>query len=159
MSSIDQAESPAPAGGAVAAEHTLFEARSISLSGARRVIDAALARAAELGCRVSIVVLDAGGNLSALARRDGTAATATAVALNKANTALTMRIPTDAFAKSVEGNSVLVASLSNQPGIALFPGGLPLTSGDAVVGAIGVSGARDGGDLLVARAGAEALGS
>jgi uncharacterized protein GlcG (DUF336 family) len=147
VSHIDQAES------------AVLTIQSISLSSAQRVVNAALVHAEELDCRVSVVVLDAGGNVSALARRDGTAATVTTVALNKANTALTMRVATDAFAKAIQTDLVLLTSLANQPGIALLAGGLPLTREDAVIGAIGVSGALDGKDLLIARAGAEALDS
>lgn len=130
---------------------------TISLSGAQQIIDAALARAEELNCRVSIVVIDAGGNVSALARRDGTGATATTIALNKATTALTLRQPTDVFVESVQANQVLVTSLACQPGFALNAGGLPITVDGAVVGAIGVSGARDGKDVVIARAGVDTL--
>ncbi|GGX26821.1 GlcG/HbpS family heme-binding protein [Streptomyces noursei] len=133
------------------------EVRSITLTGAQQVVTAALARAEELECRVSVVVLDIGGQVSALARMDGVAATVTTVAQNKANTALTLRTATDVFAEAIKANPMLVHSLSAQPGIALMAGGLPLTAGDDVIGAVGVSGARDGKDLLVARAGAEAL--
>ncbi|MCQ4085177.1 heme-binding protein [Streptomyces sp. RB6PN25] len=140
------------------AESAVLATRSISLSGAQRVISAALERAEELDCRVSVVVIDAGGNVSALARTDGTAATVTTVALNKANTALTVREATDVFVQAIQANQVLVTSLAGQPGMALIAGGLPLTLGETVIGAIGVSGARDGKDLLIARAGAAALG-
>ncbi|MEU8629517.1 heme-binding protein [Streptomyces sp. NPDC048669] len=133
--------------------------RSISLAGAQRVIGAALANAEESDCRVSLVVIDAGGNVTAMARRDGTADTATTVALNKANTALTLRTATDVFGKAIEDNTMLVSSLGSQPGIALIAGGLPITEGDEVIGAIGVSGSRDGKDLTIARAGADALRS
>lgn len=135
----------------------VLDTRTVSLSGARRIIDAALARAEELNCRVSIVVIDAGGNVSALARRDGTGAAATAIALNKATTALTLRQATDLFVDSVRENLVLVTSLASQPGFALNAGGLPITVDGAVVGAIGVSGARDGKDVVIARAGVDAL--
>ena len=138
---------------------TVFDTHSISLSGAQRVISAALARAEELDSRVSVVVIDIGGNVSALARTDGTAATVTTVAQNKANTALTLRSPTDVFAEAIRKDLVLLVTLANQPGIALLAGGLPLFYEGAVVGAIGVSGARDGKDLLIARAGADALDS
>ncbi|MCZ4124639.1 GlcG/HbpS family heme-binding protein [Streptomyces sp. H39-S7] len=138
-------------------EAAVFTTRSISLAGAQRVIGAALAHAQGLDCRVSLVVIDAGGNVTAMARRDGTANTATTVALNKANTALTLHTATDVFGKTIEENTMLVSSLGSQPGIALIAGGLPLTAGGDVIGAIGVSGSRDGKDLLIARAGADAL--
>ncbi|MFG3532226.1 heme-binding protein [Streptomyces sp. NPDC047917] len=127
-------------------ETAVFTARSISLAGAQRVIGAALAHAEELDCRVSLVVIDAGGNMTAMARREGTADTATTVALNKANTALTLHTATDVFGKAIEDNIMLVSSLGSQPGIAL-------------IGAIGVSGSRDGKNLFIARAGVDALRS
>lgn len=136
---------------------TVLRTRTVSLSGALRIIDAALARAEELDCLVSIAVIDAGGNVSALARRDGTGATATTIALNKATTALTLRQATDAFVESIKDNHVLMTGLASQPGFALNAGGLPITVDGAVVGAIGVSGARDGKDVIIARAGVQAL--
>ncbi|MEV5200472.1 heme-binding protein [Streptomyces sp. NPDC053720] len=138
-------------------ETAVFTTRSISLAGAQRVIGAALAHAEELDCRVSLVVIDAGGNMTAMARREGTANTVTTVALNKANTALTLHTATDVFGKAIEDNTMLVSSLGSQPGIALIAGGLPITEGDEVIGAIGVSGSRDGKDLFIARAGVDAL--
>jgi len=132
------------------------EAQSL---GAQRVISAALARTEEMDCLVSVVVLDAGGNMAALARQDGTAATATTIALNKANTALTVCSSTDVFAGAVQGNSMLVTSLAAQEGIALFVGGVPLMYDGVVIGAIGVSGARDGKDLPIAQAGAAIMSS
>jgi|HubBroStandDraft_6_1064221.scaffolds.fasta_scaffold105580_1 glc operon protein GlcG len=135
----------------------VLDRRTVSLAGAQRIIDAALARAEELDCLVSVVVLDAGGNVSALARRDGVTATVTTVALHKATTALTLRQATDEFVAAVRTNEVLVTSLSSQPGFALIAGGVPLVANGDVVGAVGVSGARNGKDLDIARAGAGAL--
>lgn len=135
----------------------VLDTRTVSLAGAQRIIDAALARAEELDCLVSVVVLDAGGSVAALAKKDGVAAAVTTVALHKANTALALRQATNEFVAAVQGNQVLVASLSSQPGFALIAGGVPLIADGAVVGAVGVSGARNGRDLDIARAGAEAL--
>ncbi|MEU6407089.1 heme-binding protein [Streptomyces sp. NPDC046985] len=138
-------------------QNPVRECRTVGLLAARRMIEAALDHAQELNCLVSVVVLDAGGNVSALARQDTVAAAVTTVAHNKANTALALRQPTDEFARAVQSNQVLVTSLCAQPGFALLAGGLPLIEDGEVVGAVGVSGARDGKDLDIAMAAAKAL--
>jgi glc operon protein GlcG len=136
---------------------TVLDTRTVGLAGARRIIDSALASAADLDCLVSVVVLDAGGNISALARQDGVSSAVTTVALHKANTALALRQATDEFVAAVKTNELLVTCLSGQPGFALLAGGVPLMADGEVIGAVGVSGARNGMDLDIARAGAEAL--
>ncbi|MGH3375649.1 MAG: GlcG/HbpS family heme-binding protein [Actinoallomurus sp.] len=133
--------------------------RTVSLAGAQRIIGAALARTEELDCLVSVVVLDAGGAVASLAKMDGVTAAVTTVALHKANTALALRQATDEFVAAIQTNQVLVTSLATQPAFALMAGGVPLVADDgAVVGAVGVSGARNGKDLDIARAAAKALG-
>ena len=58
---------------------------SLALEAAARVIDAALARAAELGCApLTVVVLDAGGHDIALKRQDGSGILRAEIARGKA---------------------------------------------------------------------------
>jgi uncharacterized protein GlcG (DUF336 family) len=145
MTSVDQIDA------------TVTEIRTITLAGGQQGIAASLVKARELGARVAVVVLDAGGNVQALARMDGAPAVATDVAQNKANTALVVRMPTHDFAEAIRQDAVLLSSLASQPGMALFSGGLPLISAGTPVGAIGVSGGMGDDDMLVASAGAAVI--
>jgi glc operon protein GlcG len=131
--------------------------RTLSVRGAMHVVAAARAEAARLDCRVSVVVLDAGGSVLTLVKEDGVTETVTAIAQNKANTALTLRKATADFIDTVRSNELLLAALAGQPGLALIPGGVPVVAGGIVVGAVGVSGGRGDQDPKIAEAAVAAL--
>ena len=61
---------------------------SISSELARKMVDAAVAKAGELGVRENVAILDDGGNLMAFARMDGAPILSIEMAQNKAYTAL-----------------------------------------------------------------------
>jgi glc operon protein GlcG len=121
------------------------------------MLDAALAHAEELDVRVSIVIVDNGGNLKALVRMDGASFLATTVATNKAITSAGLGMATQDFAQFAAGNPVLLTGLSSQPNVAILPGGVPIYIDGAVAGAIGVSGGQAGEDQPIAQAGLAAL--
>lgn len=127
---------------------------TVTLEDARAVIAAASAKALMEGWLVSICVLDAGGHLLAFERLDGAPAGSVAAAQEKGRTAFLFRAPTRALEDGVAGGRTALLSL---PGATLLEGGLPLIVGDALVGAIGVSGARGPQDGEVALAGAGGL--
>ncbi|GAA3059573.1 GlcG/HbpS family heme-binding protein [Actinokineospora globicatena] len=132
--------------------------RTITRDDAVRVVRAALTEAGRQGARVSVVVLDASGAVTAVVRDDGVTETVTAIARAKANTALTLRTATADFVRAISANTTLFTALAAQPDIALMPGGVPLTDSDEVLGAIGVSGGRGDQDPTIALAAAAALG-
>lgn len=127
---------------------------TVTLEDARTVIAAASAKARAEGWLISVCILDAGGHLLALERLDGAPAGSVIAAQEKARTAFLFRAPTRALEEAVAGGRTALLSL---PGATLLDGGLPLIVGDALVGAIGVSGARGPQDGAVALAGAGAL--
>ncbi|MFE9423171.1 heme-binding protein [Kitasatospora sp. NPDC006697] len=122
----------------------------------RKVLDAALAQAAQLGVAVAVSVVDAGGNLLTTARADGATFWATTLATHKATTAAGLGVPTADFGKAAAADPVLLATMAAQPGFALLPGGIPIVLDGAIAGAIGVAGGTRGEDQPVAEAGAEA---
>src|SRR4051794_38001949 len=67
---------------------------SISLVDARRVIDAGLAKASEMGSPSNIAVADAGGNLLAFARMDDAWLGSIDVSISKAFTARAFNVAT-----------------------------------------------------------------
>ncbi|WP_405913705.1 heme-binding protein [Streptomyces sp. NBC_00963] len=116
----------------------------------------ALAQAAHLNVAVTVAVVDSGGNLQTLARMDGATFRATNVATHKAVTAAGLGVPTVAFGKFAAQDPVLLATMATQPGSALLPGGIPITVGGAIAGAIGVAAGTKGEDQPIAEAGAAA---
>jgi glc operon protein GlcG len=130
---------------------------SLSIQYARRVLDAALARAEELGVGVAISVVDDAGHVKAFARMDGSSFFSTGLATNKAITSAGLGVSTQDFMEFAAGIPPLLAGLSAQPNVAILPGGAPITVDGAVVGAIGVAGGKGGEDQPIAEAGVAAL--
>jgi uncharacterized protein GlcG (DUF336 family) len=127
---------------------------SIGLEEAKVIAAAARARAITEGWTVVIAILDAGGHLILLERADGTQLGSIQVAQDKAKTALMFKRPSKALEDAVLSGKVNMAQLT---GSLPIEGGLPLVMGDAIVGAIGVSGVQSFEDGAVALAGAHAL--
>jgi len=133
-------------------------AESVTLSTAREVVDAAVAKAEEIGVPMNIAVVDEGNNLTAFARMDGAWLGSIDIAQNKAYTARSFDMSTKDLAPLCQPNEPLFGiHASNQSRLIIFAGGIPLTSGDDVVGAIGVSGGSVEQDHEVAEAGVGAF--
>lgn len=130
---------------------------TITAEQARRVIDAAVAHAEELGAGVCVAVVDSGGNLKALTRMDGATFATTDLAVDKAATAAGYGMSTQALAEFASGNPAVLAGLSNRPGFSLLPGALPIELDGGLAGAVGVSGSARGEDEPIAAAGIAAL--
>ena len=132
--------------------------QTVSLDDARRVIAAGEEKAREIGQPMNIAVADAGGTLVAHIRMDGAWRGSVDVAINKAFTARAFDITTkDLAANAQSGDQFFGIHASNGGRVMIFAGGIPLKSGDAVVGAVGVSGGSGEQDHAVAEAAAAAL--
>jgi glc operon protein GlcG len=128
----------------------------ISFADARAVADAAEAEARRRGWPVVIAVVDGGGHLAVLYRRDQSNLGSIEVAQGKALTAVRFRRPTRVFEQGVaDGGSGL--RFLNIPGMVPLEGGLPLLRNGHIVGAIGVSGMSSPQDAEIAAIGAAAL--
>jgi uncharacterized protein GlcG (DUF336 family) len=99
---------------------------SISYELAQKMVDAAVAKARELGVSENVAILDDGGNLKAFGRMDGAPIPTIEMAQNKAYTAL--------FGVSTQEFFTLAR-------MAAWGGGFPIKVNGEVVGAIGLSGA------------------
>lgn len=131
--------------------------KDISLAQAQKALDAAQAKAAEIGTKMDIAIVDAGANLKAFARMDGAWIGSIDIAHKKARTARYFDLPTGTIGTlSQPGGSLYNIEHSNN-GLISFPGGLPITDGDTVIGAIGVSGSSVEDDHAVAQAGVDAI--
>ncbi|HYK34570.1 heme-binding protein [Alloacidobacterium sp.] len=130
----------------------------VSLEDARRVIAAAEKKAQEIGQPMNIAVADEGANLVAFVRMPGAWIGSIDISQKKAFTSRAFDISTKDLAPHAQsGSQFFGIHASNDGKIMIFAGGIPLKSGDKVVGAIGVSGGSGDQDHAVADAGAAAF--
>jgi uncharacterized protein GlcG (DUF336 family) len=111
---------------------------SISYELAQKMVDAAVAKARELGVAENVAILDDGGNLKAFSRMDGAPIPTTEMAQNKAYTAL-LGVSTQEFFNFIQGDPSLLAGIPTLARIAAWGGGFPIKVNGEVVGAIGVT--------------------
>lgn len=129
--------------------------RSLTYREARRILDAAIAKAEELGIPVSVAVLDLSREPKALARMDGARLMTGEMAMAKAYTAVSFRAPSaDYFDRTQPGATLFGLAFGSSRPIVTFGGGLPLLDGAEAAGAIGVSGGATEEDVAIAGAGA-----
>ncbi|MBP3036089.1 heme-binding protein [Arthrobacter sp. zg-ZUI100] len=131
---------------------------TITSKEARSVIDAAAAKATEIGQPMDIAVVDAGGNLKAHVRMDGANIGSITIAINKAYTAIAFQCETGDL-QGVTRPDGPIYGLNDAHGgrLAVFPGGIPLVRDGSIMGAIGVSTGTVEQDQEVASAGAAAF--
>lgn len=131
---------------------------SISLEDARRVIDAAVAKAEEIGQPQDIAVVDAGGNLKAHVRMDTANIGSIHIAINKAYTSVAFQTQTKDLTEATRPTGDLYGLNDAHGGrLVVFPGGIPLVRDGHVIGAVGVSTGSIEQYQAVAEAGAAAL--
>lgn len=136
----------------------MSESSGVTLETAIKVVEAAAKRAADLGVRSNIAVVDAGNNLVAFARMDGAWLGSIDIAQDKAYTARAFDMSTlDLAALCQPGQPLDGIQASNRGQLTIFPGGIPLSANGSVVGAVGVSGGSVEQDQEVAQAGANAF--
>ena len=135
------------------------QAPKLTAEGARAIVEAAEARAREIGVPQCIAVVDEGGHLLAFSRMDGGKISSVRVAITKAVSAATRRSPTGPL-PSGEDPSVLLSlglPLATQGTVTPIRGGLPIVVDGQVVGGIGVSSGTEEQDVDCAQAGVNAL--
>lgn len=124
----------------------------LTLDDAKRISDAAEARAKQDNWTVVIVVMDASGNLISLRKVDGTQIGSIEVAQAKAKSAALFKRPTKVFQDGVVGNPGVLSL----PNVVAIEGGLPIFKDGIIVGSIGVSGVTSAQDGIIAEAGVKA---
>jgi uncharacterized protein GlcG (DUF336 family) len=133
----------------------------ISLDQARKMIDVARSTGREMGLKpLAVAVLDAGGHLLAFEREDGASPGRFEIAHGKAYGAVMLGMPGSALMARAEAQGYFMAAVNGAFGGRLVPvpGGVLVMQGDAVVGAVGVTGDTSDNDAAVAVAGIEAAG-
>jgi uncharacterized protein GlcG (DUF336 family) len=139
-------------------EPTTYERSTVSYETARRLLEAAVGTAREAGMPASIVVSDVAGEPIAIVRTDGAGLLPMKVAADKAWTAANTGAPTEQVHAFVTSDPAALACMPAVPRFSSVAGGLPITGGGRVIGAIGVSGGTSAQDAAVARAALDALG-
>jgi glc operon protein GlcG len=114
----------------------------ITLERAQELIAAGIEEAGRQGLTLAFAVVDPAGHLVASARMDGAPWIAPEVALGKAWTAAAYGLPSAAQGEKMRELHAFSASISAATHGRYTPqiGGLPITEGDTVIGAMGASG-------------------
>ncbi|TWB60650.1 GlcG/HbpS family heme-binding protein [Nitrospirillum viridazoti] len=133
---------------------------TLTLSDARRMLEAGEAKAAGLGIPYNIAVVDAGGALIAFARQDGALEGSIDLAIGKAKTARMFDKTTEYLAELAQPGAPLFGiGQSNGGHVVIFGGGVPVMIDDQIVGAVGASAGSVEQDIAVAEAAAAAISS
>lgn len=133
----------------------LADKKALTLAAARAIVAAAETEARKHTLNVTMSVVDDGGYLLHLARMDDTGLASVEVSIAKARAAVMFKRPTKFWEDAHASGKT---HLANLPGVLPIEGGMPLTVGGKIIGAVGVSGASSAQDGQVAAAGAAALG-
>lgn len=133
----------------------------LTLEQAHSVLEAARAEAKAIGSPSSVAIVDGGRELLAFARMDGALLASPAIAQAKAYTARSMNCATKDLDGLGQPGAPLFGIQSAHAAvgrtIVTFGGGVPITIGGDVVGAVGVAGGSPDQDHQIAAAGAAAL--
>jgi uncharacterized protein GlcG (DUF336 family) len=133
----------------------------ITIDQARTIVQATFEKGGELGLKpLSVVVLDAGGHPIAFERQDGASPGRFEVARGKAYGAVMMGLPGSALKARADEQAYFVAALNGAFGgkVIPVPGGILVKDGEAVIGAVGITGDTSDNDAAAGLAGIEAAG-
>jgi glc operon protein GlcG len=136
-------------------------ADAVELAMAKQMADACEAKAAQEGWKMNIAVVDDGADLVLFRRMDGAFLGSVEIAQMKAETSAKFPMPSRALGEIAfgkDGEPGRAPGLAFVPGLAAFPGGLPVKTGEgAHLGAIGVSGGTGDQDEACAQAALDAV--
>lgn len=130
----------------------------LSLDAAKRLVEAAEQKSRQMGLASNIAIVDDGGNLILFHRMDHARIAGIEIAKNKAWTSVSMQMPTANLAQSaLPGGPTFGINTTNFGRIVILGGGIPLMSGNQLVGGVGVSGGTSTQDIEIANAAVQAL--
>ena len=116
--------------------------KNVSMAMMIAIVQGALEQCTKDGFKVSVVIVDKGGNVAASVRGDGTAPHTMEFARMKAYTARTRNQTSLQTMKLLEDPAnAFIRQIPNVVGVG---GGVPIRAGTEVIGGIGVSGAPGG---------------
>jgi glc operon protein GlcG len=120
----------------------------LTIDGAMKLLNAAMAKARDMNVPQCIAVVDAGGHILAFARMDGAYALSVDTALMKAMTAASYGVPTGDIGAGID----IKLAIATQGKRINLPGGLPVIVDGHVIGGIGVGSGTGEQDRQVANA-------
>ena len=121
-------------------------------------LGAALKQAQSLDAVVNIAVVDNAGNLAGFIRQVGAFLHSIDIAIDKAYTAVSFGLPTVQWHEALQNDSVAVREgIVRRARFVGFGGGLPIVLDGQRIGGIGVSGASEAQDGMIAQAGLDAI--
>lgn len=138
---------------------------ALTVEGARRAMDGALAEAERHNYKVTVVIADHTGTPLLLERR-GATPMSVELAIGKARTAVSSGRDTSTFERAVDGEQSTSGhgrpraprlALLTAPQLVCMEGAVPIIVDGICVGAVSVAGIRPDQDTVVARAGVAAL--
>ena len=130
----------------------------LTLEDARVIMDAAEAKAREIGVDMDIAIADDGGHLLMFHRMDNARISSIDIAINKAFKAAAARRSTRAYMEASQpGGPAYGIQASNQGRFMVIPGGLPVFFDHQIVGGVGCSSGHCDQDEAVAAAGVDAF--
>lgn len=134
---------------------------TLTAKGSRRLVDAAVAEAAQTSVPITVVVVDESGIVKETLRMDGAPLVSLETARNKAYAAAAIGMRPDDFYAAIESDGAAAAEFGTRPGLALIAGGVPIVTPDGeVAGGIGVAGAMTAAeDRRIAEAAIGATGT
>lgn len=116
-------------------------------------INSGLVKSIELGTKMNIAVVDAGGNLKAFFREDNAWIGSADIAIKKARTAIFFNMDTDIIGSLSQPGGSLYGIEHSNGGLITFAGGVPIQDEEGnLLGGVGVSGSTIENDKLVAQA-------
>jgi len=128
----------------------------MTLDVALPMIKAAEEKAKEIGVPMVVTVLNEGGNMVAQHRMDDALLVSVEVSLNKAYSAVAVKLPTDKIGELSQPGATLYG-LQNASRMIIFGGGSPIEVDGKIIGAIGVSGGSVDEDMQCMKAGLAAF--
>ena len=123
---------------------------SVTIEQAKKIAAGVIAECASNKWNVAVAVVDPHGHLVYFERMEQTQYASLDIAIGKAKAAATYRRPTRAFLDAINKTGPATMTL---PGVIASPGGVPITAGGRVTGAVGVSGVTGDQDEQCAKAG------
>jgi len=125
---------------------------------AEKVLQAAMAKAKEIGVSMNIAIVDEGANLKAFQRMDNALLGCADIAIKKAKTSRLFNLASGEIGKLSQPGGPLYNIEHSNGGLISFAGGMLLKNNQGeIIGAIGVSGGSVEEDYEVATAGISSL--
>lgn len=130
---------------------------NVTINQVETILEAAKAKAKEIGVAMNIAIVDEGANLKLFYRMDDAMLGCADIAIKKAKTSRLFNIDSGEIGKLSQPGGSLYGIEHSNSGLISFAGGVLLRDRNIVIGAIGISGGTVEQDHEVAIAGANAL--